>query len=118
MGRPIEGIEADAMSALEAWSWPGNVRELENVIRRAVALETGIRIRLASLPDSVRGVASGAARALEDKGFQLESHLDELRRRYIQEALTRSSGKLVEAAKALGITFRAIRYYAKKYALR
>lgn len=118
MGRAIEGIEPEAMRALEAWNWPGNVRELENVIRRAVALESSNRIRLMSLPDAIRGVSAGPPRALEEAGFRLEEHLDGLRRRYIEEALARSGGKLVEAAKALGITFRALRYYAKKYALR
>ena len=42
------------MAALEAYQWPGNVRELENVVERAVALEQGHRIELATLPDDIR----------------------------------------------------------------
>jgi two-component system response regulator AtoC len=34
--RPVLGINADALVALERYDWPGNVRELRNVIRQAV----------------------------------------------------------------------------------
>ncbi len=33
---------------------PGNVRELENVVERAVALESERRIEAATLPDNLR----------------------------------------------------------------
>jgi formate hydrogenlyase transcriptional activator len=38
MGRRIEHIPLDTMSALRSYQWPGNVRELQNVIERAVIL--------------------------------------------------------------------------------
>jgi len=38
MGRGIEHIHEDTMSALCAYTWPGNVRELQNLIQRAVIL--------------------------------------------------------------------------------
>src|SRR5438105_9226716 len=40
MGKPIAGISHDAMELLAQHDWPGNIRELENVIERAVALES------------------------------------------------------------------------------
>src|SRR5262249_2699985 len=40
MAKPVKKISEQAMSRLTQYSWPGNVRELENVIERAVALET------------------------------------------------------------------------------
>ena len=120
MERPVAGIEAEAMRSLEAYGWPGNVRELENAIERAVAIESGTVIRQVSLPDTVRGALVTAPERLLTTGakFDLEAYLDELRKRYIAEALESSSGKMVEACKRLGISFRAIRYYAKKYQLR
>jgi len=54
MGKALEGFAPDAMAALEAYQWPGNVRELENVVERAVALEQGRRVELATLPDYIR----------------------------------------------------------------
>ena len=38
MGREIEHIPPDTMSALSSYSWPGNIRELQNLIERAVIL--------------------------------------------------------------------------------
>jgi formate hydrogenlyase transcriptional activator len=38
MGREIEHIPAETMSALISYHWPGNIRELQNLIERAVIL--------------------------------------------------------------------------------
>jgi formate hydrogenlyase transcriptional activator len=38
MGRPIEKIPGETMSALSSYQWPGNIRELQNLIERAVIL--------------------------------------------------------------------------------
>jgi transcriptional regulator with GAF, ATPase, and Fis domain len=38
MGRQIEEIPRETMSALSAYHWPGNIRELQNLIERAVIL--------------------------------------------------------------------------------
>jgi formate hydrogenlyase transcriptional activator len=38
MGREIEHIPMETMSALSSYQWPGNIRELQNLIERAVIL--------------------------------------------------------------------------------
>jgi transcriptional regulator with GAF, ATPase, and Fis domain len=38
MGRQIERIPPETMSALSSYQWPGNIRELQNLIERAVIL--------------------------------------------------------------------------------
>lgn len=38
MGKAIEDIPAETLSAFSSYSWPGNVRELQNLIERAVIL--------------------------------------------------------------------------------
>ena len=38
IGREIEHIPAETMSALISYQWPGNIRELQNLIERAVIL--------------------------------------------------------------------------------
>jgi hypothetical protein len=43
MGKPIEHVHLETMSALNAYEWPGNIRELQNLIERAVILsEDGV----------------------------------------------------------------------------
>src|SRR3984885_14247545 len=54
MNKKIDGIDPEAMRRLEVYDWPGNVRELENTIERAVALESGNRISVDSLPDRIQ----------------------------------------------------------------
>jgi formate hydrogenlyase transcriptional activator len=38
MGKRIDHVPAETLSAFEAYPWPGNVRELQNLIERAVIL--------------------------------------------------------------------------------
>jgi formate hydrogenlyase transcriptional activator len=41
MGREIEHIPPETLSALSSYHWPGNIRELQNLIERAVILSNG-----------------------------------------------------------------------------
>jgi two-component system response regulator PilR (NtrC family) len=120
MGKALTGISEDAMERLEAYPWPGNVRELENVIERAVALEPGNVIQAESLPRELRSGHNGPGEpsvVLRDSGIDLERHLEDLRRRYMAEAMERAHGVQTRAAEILGMTFRSFRYFAKKYGL-
>jgi two-component system response regulator PilR (NtrC family) len=120
MGKTLHGVSEEAMERLEAYPWPGNVRELENVIERAVALEPGSVIQADSLPRELRGGQGGLGEpdvVLRDSGIDLERHLEELRRRYMAEAMERAHGIQTRAAELLGMTFRSFRYFAKKYGL-
>lgn len=38
MGKKVEIISAETMSAFQSYSWPGNIRELRNLVERAVIL--------------------------------------------------------------------------------
>jgi transcriptional regulator with GAF, ATPase, and Fis domain len=41
IGKRIEHISPDTLSALTSYPWPGNIRELQNLIERAVILSNG-----------------------------------------------------------------------------
>src|SRR6202158_4727269 len=45
MGKQIEQIPPETMSALSSYQWPGNIRELQNFIERSVILSTGTVLR-------------------------------------------------------------------------
>ena len=53
MDKPISGVSPAALWLLEQYEWPGNVRELENVIARAVLLETSGVLQADSLPSNL-----------------------------------------------------------------
>jgi len=144
MGKPLEGFAPEAMAALEAYQFPGNVRELENVVERAVALEQGRRVELATLPDYIQagrpatpvslssqplgssaagavvngGSALANAAAAIDAGFNLEQHLQDVERQHLERALRQAGGVQTHAAELLGLSFRQFRYLAKKYGLK
>jgi two-component system, NtrC family, response regulator PilR len=120
MGKKITRISEEAIRHLMEHEWPGNVRELENVIERAVALETTDAITPASLSREVRSgsrTSPDLPIALTDGGIDLEKQLERLRERLMEEALQRANGVQTRAAELLGMSFRSFRYFAKKYHL-
>ncbi len=100
------------------YAWPGNVRELENVIERAVALETTEAILPERLPESLRGGTSAALPGAEiGPGFNLDEHLRVLESQLLMQALGKADGDRAEAARILGVTPRSLRYLIQKHAM-
>ena len=62
MGKQIERVPAETMSALTSYGWPGNIRELQNFIERSVILSDGTVLRppLAELKHSGCAESLGA----------------------------------------------------------
>ena len=117
----IQGIDQDALKVFEQYSWPGNVRELENVIERAVVLETEERIRKTSLPDELLGQLSPdktQVPELDQNNIDLERTLDQIEKKMIANALIRSDGIINKAAKKLNLSFRSMRYRIEKHKLK
>jgi two-component system response regulator PilR (NtrC family) len=115
MGKSLATISSEAMQALERYSWPGNVRELENVIERAVALETTPSVLAERLPGNLRP-PSTEARSIElGAGFDLVRHLHETEAQLLRSALERAQGDRAETAHLLGIKPRALRYLLRKH---
>jgi two-component system response regulator PilR (NtrC family) len=123
---PVPQVSAAARAALHAHPFPGNVRELENVLERALALHSGgviepadLQLReplpatpaagAATVPTAAIGTAAGLP-----TGEALTEQLAHIERDAIVKALEAARFNKTAAAKALGITFRALRYKLKK----
>src|SRR5271157_2245311 len=121
MGKPLSDFDAEALGALRRWSWPGNVRELENAVEHAVAVSDGRDglIKLANFPESVTGIAASGQDAIQipPEGIDLESHVAQLEKRYLQTALHAAGGVRSQAADLLKMSYRSFRHYAKKYGI-
>ena len=119
MGRKVKRLTPEVISVFEAYPWPGNVRELENVIERIVAIEERETITRKSLPMEL---LNPHKKTDEDyfiePGFNLNQTLDDIAKKYVQQALTMSVGRLKETAAMLGINYRSLRYLIEKYDLK
>jgi two-component system response regulator HydG len=116
-GKEVRAFHPDALRALSAYSFPGNVRELENVVERAVALARASVIGLGDLPREVVGGAASPSPELfilPEEGCDLDQVLGEAERRLILQALDRTGGVRVQAAKLLGVSLRSLRYRLQK----
>jgi len=105
----VEGLEDDALRALEEFPWPGNIRELDHAIERAVLMMQGNVIKTSDL--GLSAAADDGVGSLEDM------NLEEVERLLIQKALTRHSGNVSHAAKALGLSRSALYRRLDRYRL-
>ena len=109
------------MDLLEQYAWHGNVRELEHTIERAVALERGEEIRPDRLPDHITNYNPERIKSefdLPDDGIDLATHLDNLERTYVMEALRKTSGNQTKAAELLKMPVRSLRHLLDKHDIR
>ncbi len=113
-GKPVHGIDRQALSALLRYPWPGNVRQLESAIERAVLLAEGPSIAVEDLPQEVHEGSDDGVLAVElpDTGISFEV----LERSLLQQAL-RKSGNVSRAARLLGMTRRTFQYRLEKFGL-
>jgi DNA-binding NtrC family response regulator len=116
MDKRVLKISDAAIQALGRYSWPGNVRELENVIERAVALETTEAVLPERLPESIRVPTRGLSLAVLGPGFDLDAHLRSIEAQLLFEALERTGGDRARAAAMLGVSPRSLRYLLQKHA--
>ena len=110
-------LSPEAWKAIYNYAWPGNVRELENVIERAVVLNSGGgAIGLNDLPPEF----SGKTDALSVNGFipldaPLQPTLENIEEKLIRRALRHCNNVQSHAADMLGITKSLIQHKMKKY---
>jgi len=121
-GRKIEGLSAASETFLREHSWPGNVRELQNALRRALITGTGRKVELAGkirsapqpLPAAVPAAVHEAAPQLAATPSAIENAqgfvdltgmtMEAVERLAIEQAIAKSSGNIVEAARALAVS--------------
>jgi formate hydrogenlyase transcriptional activator len=81
MGKQIEQIPQEAMSAFSSYQWPGNIRELQNFIERSVILSDGTVLRspLAELKSPPEAESPGATTLEEAERNHIRKTLEATR---------------------------------------
>ncbi len=127
-GKAVSGFDAAAIAKLQNYSWPGNVRELENVVQRALILQSHGRIgvddlifedEIAEMPTLQEQlpylVESGETVKCDEQAdtMTLGSLGDGVRsaeEKIILQMLNEASGSRKTTAEKLGISPRTLRY--------
>jgi len=119
LGKPMKRLTPEVFGLFEAYPWPGNIRELENVIERIVAIEDRETVTAGCLPQEILSPArKEETHSLFQPGFNLSTYIDDLTKKYVNQALLASGGSLRQAAPLLGLSYRTLRYLIDKYELK
>ena len=114
VGKTPFTISTDAMALMVNYDWPGNIRELANVLERAQILAEDSVITRDDLPDNLYAATATTAKTEDpERPFDLEA----FERRHVADVMTRLKGNKLQAAKALGISRRALYRLIDKYGL-
>ena len=113
--KKIKGFTKSAQELLLNQRWPGNVRELRNVIERAMIFNEGPYLDAADLKlDSVEHIPdSDLVLRLPSGGYPFH----EIEKMLLREALNRTNGNQVRAAKLLRMSRDTFRYRCEKHKL-
>jgi len=121
LSKNILRISPEAHQILLNYDYPGNVRELQNIIERAVALESSQELTLSNLSSylSEQPLLKKGPIDIEipSEGIDLEKMVEDLERTLLLKALDRTKGIKKKAAELLHINFRSMRYRLEKYGL-
>ena len=124
-GRKVSGFSKASELYLEQHDWPGNVRELQNALRRAIITGSGSKVELSGSAQAPRRPAlnpspnlfaqTAATQEISEPTQQGSNQpaeiadfsgmtLDEIERLAIEQAIARSAGNIVQAARALSVS--------------
>lgn len=116
-GRENLSLSKETVDTLIKYNFPGNVRELENIIERAVVLSRGNTITVNDLPNVVKGFKAEKEIPANEETTLIEQ-VEELEKKLIFDALTKSNGNQSQAGRLLGLTERNLRYKMQKYGIK
>jgi DNA-binding NtrC family response regulator len=106
-------MSPEALQLMQRFPWPGNVRQLRNLLERLVITSPEPVIQVEHLPDFLREYDQNQTTFTVRPGTPLA----EVEKLLIRKTLAHVTSNREEAAKALGISRRALQYKLKQYGL-
>jgi len=116
VGKPLEGISANAMDLLTRYDWPGNVRELRNIIEGMVLMaRPGSLLDVTRVPQHLRRAVTPGSDELR---IPIGASMTEIERLVIEETLKACGHDKRQCAHTLGIGLRTLYRKIHDYGLR
>ncbi|MCT4475523.1 helix-turn-helix domain-containing protein, partial [Bosea spartocytisi] len=116
IGKRDTGFSPAALAAMAGHDCPGNIRELHNCVERAVNVAKSPTIDMPDLPRDLFGAPRRNGRDALPR--DLDAELERIERDFILEALRRSDGVQVKAARLLGIAERSLWHRIRKLGIK
>ena len=114
-GKKFTDLTLEAREALLGHAWTGNVRELRNIMERAVLMACGPELDTDDLGLGPRcGPIEGGPPVITAQGVDLPNLLQDMERRYYEQALRLAEGNESQAARLLGVSRDTFRYRRSK----
>ncbi|MCF8001322.1 MAG: sigma 54-interacting transcriptional regulator [Halanaerobiales bacterium] len=126
----ITGLSNKLKDVFKKYPWPGNVRELKHVIESAYNIkQLGEKIKIDDLPGYIRerlgrnrNIINNWTAEVRIKDNEdlpsLESYLEEIEVKLIENALEKTNDNISAAARKLEISRQSLQYKLKKYDLK
>jgi two-component system response regulator HydG len=108
--KDIKGLTPEASKKLQKHHWSGNVRELQHAIERAVIMSDDAEL---DIGDFLFLLGKNESAEMEITDYNLEN----VEKIVIQKAITKYSGNISQAAKALGLTRASLYRRMEKHGL-
>lgn len=100
-------ISASATDFVKRNGWPGNVRQLYNALLQAAVMTANDVIDRQDITSAIGEMdADQTVNMLEQPlgdGFDLEEHINSLRKHYLRRAMSEAKGNKTRAARLLGM---------------
>lgn len=114
-GKKVIGISSEVYNIFIKHTWPGNVREMENVLERAFIVIEDQIIQPHHLPVYLKKITQTQIK-ISDR-ISLKMILEDTERNALIQALQRTGGNKVKAARMLGISRAGLYQKLEKYKL-
>ncbi len=114
-GKNVIGISSEVYNMFVKYAWPGNVRELENVMERAFNVIEDQIIQPHHLPMYLKKMSQSKIK-ISDR-ISLKTIMEDTERNVLVQALQRTGGNKVKAARLLGISRAGLYQKLEKYSL-
>ena len=106
MGYKHKKLSAATKNFVKEQPWPGNVRQLRNVLLQAAVMSEKQSLEpndlIAAVADSPNNEPFTYSSPVIEDGFSLEEHINRIKIKYIQKAMSEANGVKSKAAALLG----------------